>query len=270
MTAASRNLLQLLAIVAVAMVVLVILMNRGGDERVEEDAPVVEESYKFEPRPHEYIEGDATREGIGKYYMNREIAQVMGHPAINWLERPSRENEEAPSAILDALDLAPDAVVADIGAGSGYYSSRLAALIPEGRVVAVDIQPEMLEFLARRMTDEGVGNVEPHLGRIESIDLPPKTLDGVLMVDAYHEFSHPHEMMQSVMHALKPGGRVYLLEYKSGDPTVNIKPLHTMTETQVLSEMEVHGLRHVETVGDLPMQHLLVFEKPVSLTWEAL
>lgn len=209
-----------------------------------------------------YATGPKTRDGIGKYYHGREIAQVMGHQAINWLERSQREDEEAPSMAMALLDLEETDVLADIGAGSGYYSLRLAMQRPKGKVVAVDIQPEMLTFLEERMDQLGVKNVETQLGRIDNTGLAPESIDAALLVDAYHEFTHPYEMMLSIYHALRPGGRVFLLEYRAEDPEVQIKPLHKMSEAQVRKEMEYVGFEWVKTHEKLPWQHLLVFRKP--------
>lgn len=194
--------------------------------------------------------------------MEREIAQVMGHQGIQWLERDSREMEEAPSRAVAALGFAPDAAVADIGAGSGYYTFRIASMVPDGEAIAVDIQPEMIAHVEARAESEGIENVRTQLGTVESTELPPESIDAALMVDAYHEFSHPYEMMTSIVEALRPGGRVILLEYRAEDPNVPIKPLHKMSEAQVIREMEVVGLRFVINHSFLPWQHFLVFEKP--------
>ena len=204
----------------------------------------------------------ASPDGIGKTYHGREISQVMGHPGIGWLERTEREKEEAPSKAIAALKLAPDAVVADLGAGSGYYAFRLASLVPKGRVVAIDIQPEMLAYMKEEMRARAVTNVEPHLGTVTALQLPAGTLDAVLMVDAYHEFDHPDEMLASMRTALKSKGRIYLLEFRAEDPKVPIKPHHKMTEAQARKEFEAGGFRFLENRPELPWQHLLVFEKP--------
>ena len=204
----------------------------------------------------------ASPDGIGKTFHGREISQVMGHPGIGWLERTEREKEEAPSKAIAALKLAPDAVIADLGAGSGYYTFRLAPLVPQGRVIAIDIQPEMLDFMREEMRARGAKNVEPHLGSVVDLKLPPASLDAVLMVDAYHEFDHPAEMLASIKAALKKGGRIYLLEFRAEDPKVPIKPHHKMTEAQARKELESAGFRFLENRPDLPWQHLLVFEKP--------
>ncbi len=215
-----------------------------------------------QPVPPAYTEGPATPDGTGKFFHGREIAKVMGHQAMDWLERDEREQEEAPSRAIAALDLSPDDTIADIGAGSGYYTFRIAPLVPRGSVVAVDIQPEMLEFLRGKAADLAVTNVRPHLGTIEDLKLPAASLDAALMVDAYHEFSHPAEMLASLKVALKPGGRIFLLEFRGEDPRVPIKPLHKMTEAQARLEFEGAGFRFLENRRTLPWQHFLVFEKP--------
>jgi SAM-dependent methyltransferase len=211
--------------------------------------------------PVKYEARAASPDGIGKVWMGREISRVMGHPGIGWLERTEREKEEAPSKAIALLELAPDAVLADIGAGSGYYSFRIARLLPQGKVVAVDIQPEMLEFLKVESAKLGVKNVQPHLGAVDDVKLPPASLDAALMVDAYHEFDHPAEMLASLRSALKSKGRIYLLEYRAEDDDVPIKPHHKMTEAQARKEFEAAGFRFVTNKPGLPWQHLLIFEK---------
>jgi len=211
--------------------------------------------------PKLYTKGKASRDGTGKFYLGREIAKVMGHPAINWLERGNREDEESPSLALQLMDLQPDEVIADIGAGSGYYSFRLAKLIPEGQVIAVDIQAEMIDYLNQQKQSQGVMNVTAHQSEIDHTCLDPESIDSALMVDAYHEFSHPHEMLRSLHEALRPGGRIILLEYRAEDPTVPIKPLHKMTEAQVKRELAASGFTWENTYHDLPWQHLMIFRK---------
>ena len=194
--------------------------------------------------------------------MGREIAQVMGHPAISWLERSNREDEEAPSKALAMLGLKENSVIADIGAGSGYYTFRLANQYPKGRIIAVDIQPEMISYLEQEKETLDVKNVSAHLGKIDDTLLPQNSIDAAIMVDAYHEFSHPYEMIRSIHRALRPGGRIFLLEYRAEDPLVNIKPLHKMTQAQAKAEMKAAGMEWVETKDDLPWQHFMIFEKP--------
>lgn len=200
-------------------------------------------------------------DGTGKFYMSREIAKVMGHQGAMWLERPSRENEEKPNLIVDALDLKPTDVVADIGAGTGYLSFRIAPRVPEGKVLAVDIQPEMLDIINFLKLENQINNVEPILGRENSPNLPPEIVDLAIMVDAYHEFSYPREMMLGIVKALKPNGRVVLVEYRGENPFVLIKGLHKMTQKQVRKEMSAVDLQWLETKSILPQQHIMVFEK---------
>src|SRR6266571_4821065 len=200
--------------------------------------------------------------GIGKFYLGREIAHVMGHQAADWLERPEREAEEKPDLLLEALKLKPGDVVADIGAGTGYYSWRMAKLVgDQGLVYAVDIQQEMLDLLAKKMAERKISNVKGVLGTLTDPKLPANSVDLVLMVDVYHEFDHPYEMMQAICKALKPAGRVVLVEFRAEDPTVPIKEVHKMSEVQVRKEMSAHPLEWVETIATLPWQHVIVFRK---------
>ncbi|MEL6441953.1 MAG: class I SAM-dependent methyltransferase [Cyanobacteria bacterium J06621_8] len=202
-------------------------------------------------------------DGIGKYYMNREIAQVMGHQAKMWLERTSRVSEETPDLTIEELELKPDDVVADIGAGTGYFSLRIAKSLSEGKVYAVDIQPEMLDALSARQQAQEIDNVETILSSEDNPHLPPASIDLAFMVDAYHEFSYPREMMMGIMQALKPGGRVVLLEYRKENPMIMIKPLHKMTQRQVKKELKAVGLKWQKTKEFLPEQHFMIFTKPV-------
>ena len=200
--------------------------------------------------------------GIGKFYMGREIAHVMGHQAADWLERTEREKEERTSFLIDALKVRPGDVIADIGAGTGYHTRRLAPkVVPGGRIYAVDIQPEMLVLLTNTMAQLKITNVVPVLGTIDNPKLPANSVDLALMVDVYHEFSHPYEMVEAICRSLKPGGRVVLVEFRAEDPDVPIKAVHKMSEAQVKKEMAVHPLEWVETINVLPWQHIIVFKK---------
>lgn len=202
-------------------------------------------------------------DGTGKVFMGREIAQVMGHQAADWLERPEREQEEKPRAVMELLALKPGEVVADIGAGSGYYTRRMAQAVGQtGRVYAVDIQPEMLQILTNKLTAEGITNVVTALGTEQDPRLPAGQIDVALMVDVYHEFSYPYEMVEAICKALKPGGRIVFVEYRGESRWVPIKGHHKMTEAQVRKEMEPHPLKWEQTVSDkLPWQHFVVFRK---------
>lgn len=200
-------------------------------------------------------------DGIGKFYLGREIAQVMGHEGAGWLERPGRDTSEQPQQAIAALNLKPTDIVADIGAGTGYFTFKISPLVPQGKVLAVDVQPEMLDLINFVKTQENIQNVEPILGTVNNPNLPESSIDLALMVDAYHEFQYPQEMMQGIVKALKPGGRVVLLEYRQENPFILIKELHKMSEKQVKKEMTAIGLKWLETPSFLPQQHFLVFEK---------
>jgi ubiquinone/menaquinone biosynthesis C-methylase UbiE len=199
--------------------------------------------------------------GTGKVYLGRQIAEVMDDSAAEWLNRPAREREERTDLVLNLLELGVNAVVADVGAGSGYYSFRIAKKIPQGRVLALDVQQEMLDLLIKESARQNVKNVTPVLGQIDDTRLAENSVDLVLLVDAYHEFSHPWEMMTSIVKALKKNGRVVLLEYRGEDSKVPIKKLHKMTQVQVKREMAAVGLKWEKTVNELPWQHFLVFRR---------
>lgn len=201
--------------------------------------------------------------GIGKFYMGREIAHVMGHQAASWLERATREEEEQPTKLLKVLKIEAGMVVADIGAGSGYHAFRMAPSVGKnGKILAVDIQPEMLDIIKARMKKEKVTNVEPLLSKDDDPRLPDNAVDMILMVDVYHEFAYPYEMTAKMVKALKPGGRLVFVEFKKEDPKVPIKEVHKMSERQVIREMdEFKDLKHVETNKELPWQHVITFKK---------
>ena len=202
-------------------------------------------------------------DGIGKFYMGREIAKVMGHTEALWLERPSRAETEQPNEAIALLNLNPSDTVADIGAGTGYFSFRMAAQLPDGAVYAVDVQPEMIDILEFLSDENQVENVHPVLGAATDPHLPSNGIDLALMVDAYHEFAYPREMMTHIVDALKPGGRVALLEYRKENPLIPIKGLHKMTERQARREMSAVGLEWLQTSDRLPQQHLMLFQKPL-------
>lgn len=201
-------------------------------------------------------------DGIGKFYMGREIAKVMGHTEALWLERLGREAIEQPQRAIEALDLKPTDVVADIGAGTGYFSFRISPLVTQGKVLAVDIQPEMLDIMNFLKKENNITNVEPILGGVTDPNLPEESVDLALMVDAYHEFEYPREVMERVVRSLKPGGRVALVEYRYENPLIPIKALHKMSQNQARKEMKAVGLQWLETKSFLPQQHLMLFEKP--------
>jgi ubiquinone/menaquinone biosynthesis C-methylase UbiE len=200
--------------------------------------------------------------GIGKFYMGREIARVMGHEAAEWLERPEREQEERSSKLLETLKLKNGDVVCDLGAGSGYFSFPLAAKVaPKGKVLAVDIQQEMLDIITKKMKDKKVTNIDLILGTEADPKLPEAGVDLILLVDVYHEFSDPYEMTVAMTKALKPGGRLVFVEFREEDDKVPILAVHKMSQKQVLKEMTPHSLKHVKTLDVLPWQHIIIFEK---------
>ena len=202
-------------------------------------------------------------DGTGKHYMGREISHVMGHLAADWLERPEREREENVSQAIENMDIQADERIADIGAGSGYYTFRMARKAPRGKVFAVDLQPEMLDLIHQRIEREDIENVEPVRGSETSPNLEANSVDLVTMVDVYHELSHPREMMEHIVSALRPGGRFVLLEYRTEDPTVPIKRLHKLSEAQAVREMASVGLQLQENIDNLPWQHCMVFTLPI-------
>lgn len=204
----------------------------------------------------------ANPDGIGKRYMGREIAGVMGWQGAAWLEREERQKEERTDILMKALDLKPGMVVADIGAGTGYLSRRMAsAVAANGKVLAVDVQPEMVRMLKRLAQQKGLSNIVPSLGTEKDVSLPAATVDLAIMVDVYHELAYPFEVMQSIIRALKPGGQLVFIEYRAEDANVPIKTLHKMSEAQVRREAEVHALAWDRTVNSLPWQHMVVFRK---------
>ncbi len=200
--------------------------------------------------------------GIGRYYLGRQIAHVMGHEGADWLERDERTQEEGTDLLVRELRLQPTDVVADIGAGTGFFAFRLARLVPRGQVLAVDIQPEMITELTERRAKNGLTNVQPVLSTTADPRLPADGVDLALIVDAYHEFDHPREMGRVIARALRPGtGRLALVEYRAEDPNVPIKAVHKMSVAQAKREMAAIGLELVEVRETLPQQHLLLFRR---------
>ncbi|TGE23005.1 class I SAM-dependent methyltransferase [Hymenobacter metallicola] len=224
----------------------------AGEQRRQ--APVAD-STGYEIRP------PADPNGISRYYLGRQIAHVMGHEGADWLERSGRQEEEGTDVLLKALRLKPTDVVADIGAGTGYFSFRMSQLVPQGKVLAVDIQPEMITYLQDNKDRNNAPNVEPVLGTVQNPNLPANSIDLALIVDAYHEFDHPREMMRAIKTALKPNGRVALAEYRAEDPKVPIKRIHKMSIEQARKEMKAVGLEFIESIETLPQQHLMFFRR---------
>lgn len=223
---------------------------------VREKTAIAEAARQYEQKAPE------DPDGIGKYFMGRQIAHVMGHQGADWLERPEREKEEHTDEMINLLDLKRGEKVADIGAGTGYITWRLAKRVgPEGRVYAVEIQREMLDLLQEKMKARGITNVVNVLGSVTNPALGENNLDLIIMVDVYHEFDHPFEMALEMVRALKPGGRLVFVEFKKEDPNVPIKEVHKMSEAQIKKEMSIQWLEHSQTFTNLPWQHVVVFKK---------
>ena len=210
---------------------------------------------------NKYIFKEGDFNGIGKWYMGREIAYVMGYQGIGWLERSEREKEENVSKLIKNMRIKSNDVIADIGAGSGYHAFRMASLAPNGLVYAVDIQTEMLMAIENKKTFSEISNVETILGTEKSVQLPKNSVDKILMVDVYHEFSFPLEMIFSMKNALKSNGELFLIEYRAEDPLVPIKRIHKMSEKQAVKEMEAAGFKLRKNIENLPWQHCMVFVK---------
>lgn len=201
--------------------------------------------------------------GIGKFYMGREIAHVMGFQGAGWLERPEREREEAVSKLMPALDVKEGQIVADFGAGSGHHTVRLSKLVgAKGKVYAVDIQKEMIELIRQRAKKEKLENIELVLSKEKDPKLPAAGLDMILMVDVYHELTYPYEVTAELIKALKPGGRLIFVEFRLEDPKVRILDVHRMSLAQVKKEMAPYkDMKHQKTLDHLPWQHVVIFEK---------
>ena len=198
--------------------------------------------------------------GIGKWYMGREIASVMGFEGMEWLERPERESEENVSTLIKNMSIDSEDIVADIGAGSGYHTFRMALKAQKGFIYAIDIQEEMLSEISSRINKGYLKNIAPILGNETNINLAENSVDKILLVDVYHEFKYPFEMMKSIKKALRSNGKIFIIEYRGEDPKVPIKKIHKMTEKQVVKEMKAIGLKLEVNMDNLPWQHCLIFE----------
>lgn len=224
-----------------------------------------ESSKKQDPPPanrYEYKK-DHDPYGTGKFYLGREIAQVMSYEGAGWLERPEREREEKVSKLMPALEVKEGQVVADFGAGSGFHSMKLAKLVgAKGKVYAVDIQPQMLDIIGKRMRKDGVENIVLVHNTEKTAKLPEGKIDMILLVDVYHELSYPYEVMGELVKSLKPGGRVVFVEFRLEDKKVPILDVHRMSIKQVMTEMEpFKDMKHAKTLNHLPWQHVIIFEK---------
>ncbi len=214
---------------------------------------------KTENSPYTYK--SASFDGIGKWYMGREISFVMGFQGKDWLERRSREQEESVSLAIQNLPVTSESVVADLGAGSGYYTFRIAPKVPNGKVYAVEIQDEAIQYLQNRSKELGFENVIAVQGSETAPNLPDNSIDLIIMVDVYHELEYPVEMLAAIRKSLKPEGKLLLIEYRGEDPAVAIKPLHKMTVKQVEKELSANGFKLVENGQFMKIQHFLVFGK---------
>ena len=206
-----------------------------------------------------YKNGDPN--GIGKWYMGREIAHVMGYQGMAWLERSEREEEENTSKLLKNMNIQPGDTIADIGAGSGYHVFKMAPMVGDGQIYALDIQPEMLAAMEVKKKEGTSKNVILVQGSEESVNLPDNSVDKVLLVDVYHEFNYPLEMVRSIKKVMRPKAELYLIEYRGEDASVPIKELHKMTEAQAVKEMKAAGLSLHQNIKNLPWQHCMVFVK---------
>ncbi len=242
------------------------LLLSGGFLATETAAADTADALKPENGRYKYRE-EHDPNGQGKFYMGRELAMVMSFHGAPWLERPEREEEERLSLLVSHLGLKPGMVVADVGAGSGVISLMMAHEVGEkGKVLAIDIQQEMLDLLGDKIKNADIKNVELVLGTEKSPKLKESSIDLAIMVDVYHEFEYPYEMTLELAKALKPGGRIAFVEYRREDPQVPIKLVHKMTEAQVKKEAALpeFGLKWKETIDKLPRQHIVVFERPVK------
>ncbi len=234
-----------------------VAQNASNEQKQTTDEESSDESNRKErPRPVE----EARRS-----YLGRVLAKPMSHLGAPWLIRPEREEEERASESFKQLKLAPGMAVCDLGCGNGYWTLPMARDVGEGgKVYAVDIQREMLQKLRQRSSKYKLNNIEPVLGKVDDPNLPANQMDLVLMVDVYHEFSHPESMLWGIRRSLKPKGVVALLEYREEDPNVPIKPLHKMSKRQIMKEYTANGFKLVREFNELPWQHLMFFARDDS------
>jgi ubiquinone/menaquinone biosynthesis C-methylase UbiE len=229
-------------------------------------APPAQEAPKAKDAPEAKTKARSGRRApgsaAGRFYMGRPIADVMTYEGADWLVRPEREQEEQPDKMLDALNLKPGDTVADVGAGVGYLSLRIARRVgPKGKVLATDLQPQMLQLLSANAKDAGLKNIQPIRCTVSDPKLPAGQVDLALMVDVYHECPQPKETLLGIRSGLKPAGRLVLVEFRAEDPDVPIKPEHKMTLAQVRKEVEPVGFTFKESLEFLPWQHIIIFEK---------
>lgn len=242
-----------------------IAIARAQDDAGSTTKPKPDAKPKDKPAPKTKPGRKSVRRDPPGFYMGRPIAPVMTFEGAEWLFRPEREQEEQPDKMLDALKIKPGDTVADVGAGAGYTSLRLSERVgPKGRVLATDLQPQMLQMLVANAKAAGVTNIKPIRCTTTDPKLPAGEVDLILMVDVYHECSQPRTTLQGLRRALKPGGRLVLVEFRAEDPEVPIKPEHKMTLEQVRLEIEPEGFTFKESLEFLPWQHIIFFEKPAA------
>ena len=233
---------------------------RSGADPGAKDVP--ERSRAKTSRPAAKARARRDRPG---FYMGRQIADVMSWQGADWLFRQTRIEEEQPEIMLDSLKIPPGATVADVGAGAGYHSIRLAKRVgPAGTVLATDVQPEMIQMLKQNAQTAGANNIRPLLCTQQDTRLPDGKVDLILMVDVYHECVDPETTLKGLLKALRPGGSLVLVEFRGEDPEVPIKPEHKMTIKQARREVEPQGFRFKDSLEFLPWQHVLIFEKPAA------
>ncbi len=208
-----------------------------------------------------YTFGKASTDGTGKFYCGREISQIMGTGGASWLERDDRQKEENVKLAIDKMNLSGSDIVADIGAGTGYYTFKISEKIPGGKVYAVEIQDDFIKYLKNRKEESKIENVEVVKGTDKSPNLPANSIDLIIMADVYHELEYPHEMLQSIKKSLKTEGKLLLLEYRGEDSSLPIKPLHKTTAVQLTKELDANGYKLFFDGEFLPIQHFLLYEK---------
>lgn len=208
-----------------------------------------------------YQHKTASEGGTGKVYFGREIAQIMDFKGSAWLERANRQDEENSSLTIEKLPIAKNSVVADIGAGTGYYTFKICDKVPQGRVYAIEIQDDAVNYLKNKVGQLDIQNVTVLKGKEQSPELPENSIDLAMMVDVYHELLYPHEMLQSIKRSLRPQGKLLLIEYRAEDPKIDIKELHKMNVKQVNKELTANGFHLVQDGEFLPIQHFLLYEK---------
>jgi ubiquinone/menaquinone biosynthesis C-methylase UbiE len=236
--------------------------RNGAFAQAKPDSQQAPEKPKAKSKNGRSSKTRARRDPAG-FYMGRPIAEVMSWEGVDWLFRQTRIEEEQPEAMLDALKVPRGATVADVGAGAGYHSIRLAHRVgPKGTVLATDLQPQMLEMLRNNAREAGVTNIKPIRATQSDTKLPDAKVDLILMVDVYHECSNPETTLKGLFKALKPLGRLVLVEFRGEDPEVPIKPEHKMTLGQVRREVEPQGFIFKDSLEFLPWQHVIIFEKP--------